>query len=458
VLIIFISIFIPLALVDSCWCFYTADTNGWEIASMASVSTRMSRAATMSQQCPPGKPCHVFATLPEDTDTAVFINVQAHVDVTSITFKYDTEAYYLSHNKNLAQTGQPVAYVFDQLEKLGARTQHSVLLTSLTPNTRYVFEVTYGGEVQYTGIYKTLPSATDPITIKTVLGGDQGSNKTATEMTASLFGVTPDVIIVGGDIAYDNAIPACYYSWDLWFNQFDSLNKQLGYHVPLILGIGNHDVGYRAFTGNQPDPKNLPFFFQFFPQHYAKAGPAVPPMSERKSYYHHIIGKSIYFSLDSNYVVDYKGPQLDWIKTICNAHPTYAKFAYYHVPTYTTCFDELDNDEEKRDYAKEHWAPVFEQYHFRGIFENHVHMLKKTFPLTNGVHDPTNGVTYYGDGNWGVVKDNCTAANDGNSTGILSIADNQNHVWVIKTNLINYDIYPIGTNGTQIYPNTVGTI
>jgi hypothetical protein len=29
------------------------------------------------------------------------------------------------------------------------------------------------------------------------------------------------------------------------------------------------------------------------------------------------------------------------------------------------------------------WVPVFDKYKFVGVFENHVHKFKRTFPLTN---------------------------------------------------------------------------
>ena len=37
--------------------------------------------------------------------------------------------------------------------------------------------------------------------------------------------ITKDVdgIIIGGDVAYDDAMNSCYYSWDTFFSLFDNI-------------------------------------------------------------------------------------------------------------------------------------------------------------------------------------------------------------------------------------------
>ena len=39
-------------------------------------------------------------------------------------------------------------------------------------------------------------------------------------MTFSLDSFNPDVIILGGDIAYDNGMRICYYTWDTFLDLF----------------------------------------------------------------------------------------------------------------------------------------------------------------------------------------------------------------------------------------------
>lgn len=45
----------------------------------------------------------------------------------------------------------------------------------------------------------------------------------------------------------------CFYSWDNLYDIMNELNTQLNRLVPLILSIGNHDVGYNALATVQID-------------------------------------------------------------------------------------------------------------------------------------------------------------------------------------------------------------
>jgi hypothetical protein len=56
------------------------------------------------------------------------------------------------------------------------------------------------------------------------------------------------VIIIGGDVVYDDGMKNCYYSWDTFYDLFDILNNKLNRIVPMIMTIGNHDVGYNALA------------------------------------------------------------------------------------------------------------------------------------------------------------------------------------------------------------------
>lgn len=54
----------------------------------------MLRQFELSPACPEGKPCHLYATLPEDAAHAVFINVQTAKNVKNLTVFYDTLEFY----------------------------------------------------------------------------------------------------------------------------------------------------------------------------------------------------------------------------------------------------------------------------------------------------------------------------------------------------------------------------
>ena len=90
----------------------------------------------------------------------------------------------------------------------------------------------------------------DPSTEEVIIlnGGDLGWNHESVEMNELIRSqdVEPDLILIGGDISYDNNMDTCYSTynfvmWDLPYNwtQEDGSTRL----VPLIFAAGNHDLG-----------------------------------------------------------------------------------------------------------------------------------------------------------------------------------------------------------------------
>ena len=75
-------------------------------------------------------------------------------------------------------------------------------------------------------------------------GGDLGNTRIAVQTWKSLQNQSQiDIIQIGGDISYDNGMPNCYTCWDLFFTQYKALCEAHRKIIPLILSVGNHDVG-----------------------------------------------------------------------------------------------------------------------------------------------------------------------------------------------------------------------
>mmetsp|Transcript_13387 Transcript_13387/g.11464 ORF Transcript_13387/g.11464 Transcript_13387/m.11464 type:complete len:150 (-) Transcript_13387:176-625(-) len=147
-------------------------------------------------------------------------------------------------------------------------------------------------------------------------------------------------------------------------------------------------------------------------------------MAERRTYFSHTIGRTVFVSLDTDYVVPFNGVQKEFIGNVTSQNPDKIYFAYYHVPTYTSCIDYSSTDYEVQQVQKKEWIPIFEENKFLAVFENHVHLWKKTFPIKNGsvVPEGEGGVVYFGDGNWGAVPGECSTSKDSNATGVLEAA------------------------------------
>lgn len=111
--------------------------------------------------------------------------------------------------------------------------------------------------------------------------------------------------------------------------------------MPLVLGVGNHDVGYNALADVRidfSDVSSIPYFFLFNPQHRGIGSSAVPEPKDRLSFHYHLIGPTLHAQLDSGYVYDYKS-QRSFIEKVSSQYPGYFKFASYHNPIYPSCTD-----------------------------------------------------------------------------------------------------------------------
>lgn len=118
---------------------------------------------------------------------------------------------------------------------------------------------------------------------------------------------------------------------------FEEVNKKLDRIVPLVLSVGNHDVGFDAMTENtiSTSIEDYPLFFIYNPQHTSPTND-VPKYDSRRSYHYHKIGPTLHLSLDSGYIQSH-GSQTDFIKDTIKSNPSLYLFANYHNPIYPAC-------------------------------------------------------------------------------------------------------------------------
>jgi len=73
--------------------------------------------------------------------------------------------------------------------------------------------------------------------------GDAGNTEPARNFNKLVATLKPDIFFMGGDIAYDDAFETCYYTWDFYLSDLEKTFKTLGYLLPMVWTVGNHDVG-----------------------------------------------------------------------------------------------------------------------------------------------------------------------------------------------------------------------
>ncbi len=231
---------------------------------------------------------------------------------------------------------------------------------------------------------------------------------------------------------------------------FEDLSTTLNYLTPLILGVGNHDIGLNTLAGiDLKIDSNTPLYLQYFPQHFKIDSngtflKGVPEINERKTYFYHQFGNVLYLSLDSGYIADLKGEQLTWMNRTMKKFHDKIKFAQYHEPVYSSCgFEDRDKTHNMDLFL--YWNPMFDKFKLMTAYENHVHLFKRSLKMRGNLYDEK-GTLYLGDGLWGVHANQCEeeVAED---RIFVKISKNI-HVWIANITKDMVEHMALDLNGT----------
>lgn len=89
-----------------------------------------------------------------------------------------------------------------------------------------------------------MPDKNDPnLNITMINAGDAGNTEPARHFNELVSTLQPDIFFMGGDIAYDDNFETCYYVWDFYLSDLEKMFFKLGYLLPMVWTVGNHDVG-----------------------------------------------------------------------------------------------------------------------------------------------------------------------------------------------------------------------
>lgn len=277
---------------------------------------------------------------------------------------------------------------------------HRAELTGLTPNTEYVFQVGHSPAAYH---FRTMPAkATDTFTF--VSGGDCGVNAHAVANNILVAKQEPRFALIGGDLAYDNGLSA---KTALTFvqNYARHMIDPKGRLIPLVAGIGNHEVR----GGYSTKREDATFFLPLFDGLYRDTTYAALDFGDYLSL----------VLLDSGHAAPIAGDQTDWLAGALKARETRPHlFAVNHVPAYPSYRNPGSMDGSKGLFGllgigkeaagtgagnRKHWCPLFENHGVDAVLEHHDHTFKRTHPLKGGLRDKY-GVPYLGDGSWGQLR------------------------------------------------------
>jgi acid phosphatase type 7 len=297
-----------------------------------------------------------------------------------------------------------------------------VELTGLQPDTIYEFHI---GEkpprdAKNLHRFRTMPAEmTRPI--RFVNGGDLMHTRAYLDtMNRQAGRLDPDFALLGGDLAYADGSRAT--RWIDFFQSWTALLRgKNGRLIPMVVGIGNHEVrgGY-----NGKIPEDAPYFYSFF---------ALP---EGRSYYALDFGGYLsVLALDSGHTQPIRGPQADWLgKALAEREEQQFVFPFYHWPVYGTTKapkGKLPSEHARSVEMRTNWVTQFERYGVSAVFEHDHHNFKRTHPLRNNAIDEENGIVFLGDGAWGVSTRKVDEA------WYLAVAEPRRH-------LFHVTLHPIG--------------
>ncbi|MEX2656046.1 MAG: metallophosphoesterase, partial [Balneolales bacterium] len=278
------------------------------------------------------------------------------------------------------------------------RTIYRVELTGLDDDTLFEFRFDDKGEIHR---FRTMPAKLDR-EVRIAMGGDVKYGIWAERMNELAASYDPDFVVWGGDFSYGDGLQE---RLGRWYNFFASMQQSLvaegNRRIPVLTGIGNHEArgGYwersEQATGipyTQTDSTRLriaPYYYNLF------AFPGQPGYGTLD------FGDYLTIMLlDSGHSNPVEGEQTSWLADALEQRADVPHiFPVYHVPA----FPSNRSLEDPRVLAvRKNWVPLFEKNNLTVVFENHDHNYKRTRPI-RGNEAHSEGVTYLGDGCWGVM-------------------------------------------------------
>ena len=295
-------------------------------------------------------------------------------------------------------------------------TVHMSKIEGLKSDSMYVFKVE-GSRRQYK--FKTMPKKLSR-EVRFVVGGDifyYWGIEVVERMNRAVAYDDPDFVVLGGDLAYTTgskrARKGRQWEMDRWHEFFRVMQKSMiakdGRMIPMVPVVGNHDVHRRSATRKYPD-----IFYDIF---------AFP--EKGKAYRSLMFGNYLNLVLlDSGHTWPIEGQQTEWLKGALVDEETPYLFSIYHVGAFPAVYRYKGTIPER---LRELWVPLFEEAQVCGAFQHHNHALKRTFPIKEGKVDPA-GVTYFGDGSWGVPPRKVRSPEE---LWYLAMAESVNACWFV---------------------------
>jgi hypothetical protein len=386
------------------------------------VSTRGTRFFSTDTCAKSTKPCHVYLTFGKNISSQVIVHYHMGVRDESTFVYYDIvpHANYTDY-KNRAI---PEINYMDVLQPYTDRYIYLGFLNNLAPSTKYYFTIVSKNVIIDKQDYRTfITGPADDTPFNFAVGGDLGMDPGSGIVLQQSSFTSPLFLLLGGDITYENGIPACYGRWDKWLNIWEKIMvTPSGSTIPIIAAIGNHEAG-----GVNKKVSQTPFFRSYLVHEPYPKGMSPDDLN---SYRDHVLGSNAAILCLDSYINVKPEEQKTWMIEKFEQYKNRSNvFAIYHVGLYPS---KRSPTTEPHSTLRKEWGPIFDKYLKIG-FENHDHLYKRTFLMKDGEKSKDGkGVLYIGDGAFG-VKD-------------AMIATKYDYLSKLESKLFFFNIFLNGTN------------
>lgn len=262
-------------------------------------------------------------------------------------------------------------------------TLHEVTLTDLEQGKGYVYEVESKlGDRTVKGPLLTFQTAVgQDEAFSFVLIGDTQKNPKITQKIATLaWQRRPNFVVHLGDVV-DNGPDK-----KEWTHELFGPCKELFGRVPVYPCIGNHE-------------KNHAHYYKYF------------SLPAPEYYYQYRYGNADFFSLDTNKKVAPGSEQYKWLDAALGKSTARWKFVYHHHPAYTSDDDDYGNTwkgvaSKQGDPNVRHLVALYEKHNVDVVFNGHIHVYERTWPIRANKVDREKGILYVTSGGGGGKLEN----------------------------------------------------
>ncbi len=272
-----------------------------------------------------------------------------------------------------------------RVEVAKASEMGEVPLTNLEPGTKYFYRVVCKDAQGRTTASKpmtfmTAPGPSDAYSF--ALFGDTQRNPVVTGKLAKLIWERrPNFMIHCGDVV-NNGASKTQWTGDL----FKSCSELFG-RVAVFPCLGNHENDH-------------PHYYRYF------------SLPRPEYYYSYTYGNAEFFVLDTNTRrnIQPNGEQYKWLEKALASSTARWKFCYHHHPAYSSDDNDFGNSwrgpTTSGDIRMRSLVALYEKHNVDVVFNGHVHVYERTWPIRAGKVDAKNGIVYVTTGGGGGSLEN----------------------------------------------------